>query len=222
MDPKLDDVAEYKGVRDEIAFYQQEMHRTWLWAIIPAGAIYTWIALHIKDLTNVPRAVWFIPAGFVLLCFVRYLGFWYRIEGLARYQCLLEKGVFAEREACGIATWNLKRHALPNSASFLSKLWSYCRHPTAFIFYASSVWLVLLACCILLSRTLSAQSWAYDPKTPPPLSLSDAYAKALLKLDKATNRFHCISASCVEMSNTNGWTGWTFWFSITNGQRARI
>jgi hypothetical protein len=155
MDPKLNHVEEYKGLRDEIAMYQQEMHRTWLWAIIPAGAVYTWLALHIKDLANFPRAVWFIPAGFVLLCFVRYLGFWYRIKGLAGYQCVLEKDVFEKEEACGLARWNLKRHVPPSSANFWSKLWANCRHPTAFMFYASFVWLGLLACCILLSCALS-------------------------------------------------------------------
>src|ERR1700722_3182414 len=66
---------------------------------------------------------------------------------------------------------------------------------------------------------------AYDPKTPPPLSLPDAYSLALGRLAEfpgATNHFHCISASCIEMSCTNGWTGWTFWFSNTNGDRASM
>jgi len=70
-----------------------------------------------------------------------------------------------------------------------------------------------------------AQPQAYDPKTPPPLALPQAYVLALSNLAKtpgATNRFHCISASCVEMNNTNGWTGWTFWFANTNGDRASL
>ncbi len=66
---------------------------------------------------------------------------------------------------------------------------------------------------------------SYDPKTPPPLALSDAYALAvgrLAQIPGATNRFHCISASTLEMAGTNGWTGWTFWFSNTNGDRASM
>jgi hypothetical protein len=84
----------------------------------------------------------------------------------------------------------------------------------------------------LLAQSIVGNGWAryaqpqsYDPKTPPPLALPEAYALALSNLAKtpgATNRFHCISASCVEMSNTNGWTGWTFWFANTNGDRASL
>jgi hypothetical protein len=63
----------------------------------------------------------------------------------------------------------------------------------------------------------------YDPKRRPPLALPDAYALAVAKLPRVvTNRFHCISASVLEMSGSNGLTGWTFWFSNTNGDRASI
>src|ERR1035441_1542799 len=114
-DPKLNHLEEYKTLRDEIMLYQQEMHRTWLWAIIPAGAVYTWLPLHMKQLRSVPAAVWFIPAAFVFLCFMRYLAFSYRIERLAQYQCLLEKGVFDEKKekAYGVACWNRKNSPAP-------------------------------------------------------------------------------------------------------------
>jgi len=71
----------------------------------------------------------------------------------------------------------------------------------------------------------SFQPLSYDPKTRPPLALPDAYALAMRKLAEipgATNRFHCISGSCVEMSCRNGWTGWTFWFANTNGDHAYL
>jgi hypothetical protein len=61
----------------------------------------------------------------------------------------------------------------------------------------------------------------YDAKTPPPLALAEAYALGLNRVGRATNRFYCIHASCLELTN-NGFTGWTFWLSNTNGQRARV
>jgi hypothetical protein len=94
------------------------------------------------------------------------------------------------------------------------------------VLLAASVAVGLLAQSIVTSGGARwAQPQSYDPKTPPPLALPDAYALALGNLAKtpgATNRFHCISASCVELSSSNGWTGWTFWFSNTNGDRARL
>jgi hypothetical protein len=84
----------------------------------------------------------------------------------------------------------------------------------------------LLAQSIITSGGVRwAQPQSYDSKTPPPLALPEAYALALGNLawaPGATNRFHCISASCLELSNSNGWTGWTFWFSNTNGDRASV
>ena len=61
----------------------------------------------------------------------------------------------------------------------------------------------------------------YDPNTPPPLDLPKAYAMAMTRVGGATNRVYCIAATCLEMTN-NGFTGWTFWFSNTNAQRARV
>jgi hypothetical protein len=62
---------------------------------------------------------------------------------------------------------------------------------------------------------------SYDPKTPPPLDLPNAYELAISRIGAASNRIHCVSATCLELTN-NGFTGWTFWFSDTNSQRARI
>jgi hypothetical protein len=42
MDTKLSHLDEYKALRDEITLYQQEIHRTWLWAIIQAKSIHPW------------------------------------------------------------------------------------------------------------------------------------------------------------------------------------
>ena len=61
----------------------------------------------------------------------------------------------------------------------------------------------------------------YDGKTPPPLLLPEAYTRALSRIGEATNRFYCVTASCLETTN-NGFTGWTFWFSNTNAQRPHV
>lgn len=62
---------------------------------------------------------------------------------------------------------------------------------------------------------------SYDGRTPPPLTLPQAYEIALVRLGESTNRFYCLTASCVEMTN-RGFTGWTFLFSNTNAQHARV
>ena len=61
----------------------------------------------------------------------------------------------------------------------------------------------------------------YDPRTPPPLSMGEAYALAVAHLGRATNQFYCITASCLQTTN-DPFTGWTFSFSNTNGQRGRV
>ena len=59
----------------------------------------------------------------------------------------------------------------------------------------------------------------YDPKAPPAISLPEAYAMVTARMGTATNRFYCVSASCLE---TMHYAGWTFGFSNTNGERATI
>ena len=70
-------------------------------------------------------------------------------------------------------------------------------------------------------RTVGGQMPKYDPKTPPPLPLSDAYALAVQHIAPFTNRFYCISANCTEMTN-QGFAGWTFTFTKTNGVRGNV
>jgi hypothetical protein len=90
-------------------------------------------------------------------------------------------------------------------------------------------WLAIsTAACLTFSQgtvTSGENRWtavqSYDGKTPPPLALPEAYEIALGRLGEATNRFYCLTASCLEMTN-RGFTGWTFWFSNTNAQRARV
>src|SRR6185369_14106798 len=61
----------------------------------------------------------------------------------------------------------------------------------------------------------------YDPRTPPPMTLPDAYALSQMYLGNFTSRWHCVSVNCLELTN-NGLTGWKFVFSNTNGTRAKM
>lgn len=63
----------------------------------------------------------------------------------------------------------------------------------------------------------------YDPRTPPPLLLPDAYALAVGHLERegtSTNEFYCLSASCLDY--TNVMPGWWFTFSNISGQHMDI
>ena len=99
--------------------------------------------------------------------------------------------------------------------------------PSAFVerHYFAMQRSILTLLVTAFAASLIAQTLSYDPKGKPPIALPEAYSLVISNLAKypsATNRFHCISASCAEMSGSNGWTGWTFWFSNTNGDRARM
>lgn len=61
----------------------------------------------------------------------------------------------------------------------------------------------------------------YDPKTPPPLGVPEAYSLAAAYLGSATNRFYCVSATCLEMGGS-GFPAWKFAWSDTNGERAYL
>jgi hypothetical protein len=75
---------------------------------------------------------------------------------------------------------------------------------------------------------LFAQGWSgsshlptFDSKRPPPLTLVQAYAIAEKRIGTATNRFYCVTASCLDPTNRVS-TGWVFEVSNTNGDRAII
>jgi hypothetical protein len=89
------------------------------------------------------------------------------------------------------------------------------------LFVAVSVCLLLAQGKVGSGTHRGSKFQSYNPNSPPPLALADAYNLALDHLGKATNRFFCISASCLEMTNA-GFTGWTFSFSNTNRERGRV
>jgi hypothetical protein len=112
---------EYKALHDEITMCQHEMHRTWLWASIAAGAVYTWLPSHRSDINSIHSSwlVWYIPPFLLIFCFIRYIVFWFRIRSLADYQCRIEKHAF--REEKGSSTFSVDDFVdLPSLAS---KLW---------------------------------------------------------------------------------------------------
>ena len=93
---KLSHLDEYKALREEITMCQHEMHRTWLWATIAAGAIYTWLPSHRSDINSIHCSwlVWFIPPFLLFFCALRYRNFWLRIRSLADYQYKIEGDAF--------------------------------------------------------------------------------------------------------------------------------
>src|ERR1017187_7654951 len=88
------------------------MHRTWLWAILAAGAVYTWLPSHRSYINNIHLSllgwsippflfsllIWLIPPLLLIFCFFRYGVFWFRIRSLADYQCRIEKHAFREEK----------------------------------------------------------------------------------------------------------------------------
>ena len=90
-------------------------------------------------------------------------------------------------------------------------------------------YVLLIALGIALSvGAIMAQGFAgssrlikYDLRKPPPLALPQAYELAVGELGDVTNRFHCVSATC--LNGTNRWsTTWVFTFSNTNGDHADV
>ena len=61
----------------------------------------------------------------------------------------------------------------------------------------------------------------YDPKSRPPVSLSEAYPLACAYLGNVTNRFYCVSATCLEVGKS-GFPAWKFSWSATNGESAYL
>jgi hypothetical protein len=95
----------------------------------------------------------------------------------------------------------------------------------------SCIWWTVITLCVVTSLALG-QGFSpssngahplppHDPKMPPSTSLLDAYASVLARISVATNRFHCVSATCLERT-AFGLPGWSFTFSNTNGETARV
>jgi hypothetical protein len=95
MDTKLSHLDEYKMLFEENRMCQQEIHRAWLWAICPAGAIYTWLlSRNFHAYAHLPRLVWFIAPVIISVCALRYFGFWLRVFETKNYLLLLEEDAF--------------------------------------------------------------------------------------------------------------------------------
>lgn len=83
---------------------------------------------------------------------------------------------------------------------------------------------------LVISQPISERiAQGYYPTTPPPLALQEAYQLALTALGAGTNRFYCVSTTCLKrlptISNRAGLhdgQGWTFEFSSTNGVQKHV
>jgi hypothetical protein len=63
--------------------------------------------------------------------------------------------------------------------------------------------------------------WGWSTNAPPPLPLPEAYQLALAHVGDASNRFFCVSATTLDMTDFH-FRGWAFTFSSTNGLNARV
>jgi hypothetical protein len=70
-------------------------------------------------------------------------------------------------------------------------------------------------------QTGSSYHPAYDINKPPPINLVEAYGLAAQHLGEATNRVHCVTATCHDRDGSRS-AAWTFEFSNTNGHRANV
>ena len=162
---KLSHLDEYKALREEITMCQHEMHRTWLWASIAAGAVYTWLPSHRSDINSIHLhvLVWYIPPFLLIFCFFRYGVFWFRIRSLADYQDRIEQLAF--REEKGSSTFSvdeleLSRTQLPGFAHYNGECLDkkiVKRLPSWRGFFTGVkviLWSALIVCCLLLSWSL--------------------------------------------------------------------
>jgi hypothetical protein len=164
---------EYKALHDEVTMCQHEMHRTWLWASIAAGAVYTWLPSHRSDINNIHLSLlgWSIPPLLLIFCFFRYGVFWFRIRSLVDYQCRIEKHAFIEeKQLPGIARYNREcldknifdsgAGAFPLPERFMKMLPGWIKQwlPSTrhfFTWVAFILWSALIVSSILLSWSLS-------------------------------------------------------------------
>jgi hypothetical protein len=93
---KLTHRDEYETLHSQVMLYQREIHRTWLWAVIAAAAVYTWLTLHENEMINLPKFFFFIPPFLIAFCFLRYFHFRERIRIISLYLDGLEKDAFGK------------------------------------------------------------------------------------------------------------------------------
>lgn len=73
-----------------------------------------------------------------------------------------------------------------------------------------------------ISGTGGVQAQRYDPRTPPPLTLPQAYTLAMTYIGTATNQFWCVSGNCQPDWGSTTITHWEFGFTNTNGQQTNV
>jgi hypothetical protein len=138
---------EYETLREEIMLYQHEIHRTWLWAIITAGAIYTWLASHRMDINVSSKSVVWLPPFLLFVCALRYFSFRFRIRLIARYLLELEEDAFGREN----------NPALHGFGHYTSKMWLFGFSKGDCFSYLGTLilWIILISWSCFLSCSLS-------------------------------------------------------------------
>ena len=97
--------------------------------------------------------------------------------------------------------------------------WAYVVRPPLFMKPVVAFLLFLAAVSLVFAQGLNMKRWhgpVIGAKTPPPLSLPNAYAAAMQHVGLATNHLWCVTAKCGEDWGTTNVTHWEFKFSDTN------
>ena len=83
------------------------------------------------------------------------------------------------------------------------------------IFYGTALKTLLIVVLALgvTCGVVFAESWLYDARVIPPITLPEAYSRAMTALGSATNSYHCMNAQFL----TSTPCGWSFRFYTTNG-----
>jgi hypothetical protein len=156
-------LEEYKATHEEIIMCQREMHRTWLWATIAAGAIYTWLASHGSEIDYIGSdwLIWIIPPILLFFCFLRYLIFRNRIGWLTDYLLRIEDWAFKQENGLpGLAHHHRERFKEKVLSKAPKRVLSWARNrvpswATVLTYGGTCFWLVLIVWAGAASYSLS-------------------------------------------------------------------
>lgn len=82
---RLSHSDEYKMLREEIMHHIETQSREQIWAVVGAGAVYTWVVTHRELMIGPWRYAWFIAPVIIFACALHNLELSYRVNHIAGY-----------------------------------------------------------------------------------------------------------------------------------------
>jgi len=92
----MNQLEQYKMLREEILLYIKQMFLTESWAAIAVGAVYTWLLVHKDTSPQVPSLVWAIPPFVLILGAVRCVHLVMEMHRIGRYLRNIEQAAFGD------------------------------------------------------------------------------------------------------------------------------